>query len=966
MKAPFPTFRRLPVASFPTFRRLPVAFLEHVAEDILNKYGHDLNSIAVVFPNKRASLFLNEYLARQAGSPVWSPAYITISDLLRQQSQRTVADPIKLVCELYKSFTQQTGIDETLDHFYGWGELLLADFDDIDKHMVDADKVLANLRDLHEMDDVSYLTEEQKATIRHFFSYFSDDHNTKLKERFLKLWSHMADIYHDFNRRLSEQQLAYEGALYREAVEHLNAPDVMPGIKTFLFVGFNLVQPVEQQLFLQLMREGRARFYWDFDHYYLDSEAGHYISQLMARFPNELDTADDDIYRCFTRPKNITFVSAPTENIQARYVSKWLTTDNRIADGRQTAVVLCNEGLLETVVHCLPDDLQHVNVTTGYPLSHTPVASLVTLLVNLRTIGYDTQRQRFRYRHLKALMRHPYIAPLADDADMKALINRSIDSNTQMLQWLCDILKKASANPSKSSTDSIPADAQERRGLFSPSSEGVGEAFFRAYTLLNRLLNLVVSGDLTIDAITLGRLITQLVRNATIPFHGEPAEGLQIMGVLETRCLDFRHLLLLSCNEGNIPAGTSDTSFIPYSLRKAYGLTTLEHKTAIYSYYFHRLLQRADDVTILYNNATTDGQRGEQSRFMLQLMVESPHTVNFQTLQAGQTIIPFAPQPVPKGVPNDYPPIGPAPLLTPTAVNRYMRCPLQYYYCYVHGLREPDVTDDDTIDNRIFGNIFHNAAQDIYTQLTQRSQRIQADDLRRLLNTRVEIERAVDTAIINESSPNPAAVNRYTGMQLLSREVIIHYLRQLLTIDLRLTPFTILALETDVKTTLATDYGDVNIGGRIDRLDIIGTPDGHQRIRVVDYKTGSHQGHPLPNVSAIFTLEALVNHSDYYLQAILYATIVSQSHEGTPVSPALLFIQHAAGPGYDPTLLFGRQPITDVATIRQEFIELLRRQISEIFNPDIPFTPTTDRSRCQNCPYKQLCLMQGARALSPA
>ena len=197
------------------------SFLEYVADDMLGKYGTDLSRVAVVFPNKRASLFLNEHLARAARKPIWSPACITISELFRQQSELQVADPIKLVCDLHKSFCQCTGSQETLDKFYGWGQLLLTDFDDIDKNMADADRVFANLRDIHELDDISYLTDEQREMLRRFFSNFSDDHNSELKERFLHLWSHFADIYHDFNRRLASQQLAYEGALYRQVVENI-------------------------------------------------------------------------------------------------------------------------------------------------------------------------------------------------------------------------------------------------------------------------------------------------------------------------------------------------------------------------------------------------------------------------------------------------------------------------------------------------------------------------------------------------------------------------------------------------------------------------------------------------------------------------------------------------------------------------------------------------------------------------
>ena len=979
-------------------------FLEHVALDLLRKHGTDLSRLVVVFPNKRASLFLNGHLSRLSQRPLWSPRYISISDLFRQLSSRSLADPIKLVCELHRSFTAMTGIDETLDHFYGWGQLLLADFDDLDKSMADADRLLANLQDLHELDDTDYLTEEQKAALRQFFSTFSADHTSLLRERFLHLWSRMADIYHDFNRRLAEQGLAYEGALYREVVETLtNAPNPLPrsaqrdaceasGSKKaqYIFVGFNVLQPVEQRLFTFLKREGIAHFYWDFDDYYKDSEAGMFIAKNLLLFPNELDSKDENIYDCFSQPKAITLASAPTENIQARYVAQWLApqlSDLKSEPSPDTAIVLCDEKLLPTVIHCLPDGVDHVNVTTGYPLSQAPAASLIATLFALRTQGYQPSRDRYRLRQVNALLRHPYMADLSPQVvelqrqlneqklyyptpsqlctdDATTLLFRPLDAtdNGALLRWMTYVLR------------AVATTGHDRQEGPQPTDDSSGQAFnirseslFRAYTLLNRVLTLVTSGDLQVDVITLQRLVGHLIQTTSIPFHGEPARGLQVMGLLETRCLDFRHVLLLSAGEGNIPKGVSDTSFIPYALRKAYGLTTADHKVAIYSYYFHRLLQRADDVTILYNNATSDGHTGEMSRYVLQLMVEDRHHhIATQMLQAPLTFIPFRPKAVDKTPAmmhrlltrfscQDTPDQGP--LLTPTAINRYLRCPLQFYYTYVHDLREPDDTDDDTIDNRIFGNIFHEAARMVYSRLMEKSRQIVATDIDRLLRSGVDIERAVDQAIRQELFRlDTGRIPDLSGLQLINREVIIHYLRQLLTIDRRLAPFTIVGLETDVTLPLTTNHINTVIGGRIDRLDRI-VKDGREQIRVIDYKTGSRVPTPLPDVEAIFRQDQLKNHSDYYLQTFLYGIIVARqsSTSSTPVAPALLFIQHAGADDYSPVLKFGRDYIDDVAPHAEPFMSLLTQVVDEIFDPSTSFLPTEDRSRCTNCPFRLLC-----------
>ena len=732
-------------------------FLAYVADDMLSKYGNNLSRVAVVFPNKRASLFLNEHLARLAQKPIWSPACITISELFRQQSDYQVADPIKLVCDLHKSFCLCTGLQETLDKFYGWGQLLLTDFDDIDKNMADADLVFANLRDIHELDDISYLTDEQREMIQRFFSNFSEQHNTELKERFLRLWSHFADIYHDYNRRLANQQLTYEGALYRQVVSsHLSSlTSHLAPYDHYLFVGFNLLQKVELQLFSELQKAGKAHFYWDFDHYYMKRhEAGQYIGRYLQQFPNELDIESTDIYGNFSKQKHITYISAPTEDIQARYVSTWLRENQRLKDGRRTAIVLCNENLLQTVIHCLPDEIDKVNVTTGYPLSQTPVASLINIWFDLQLLGRTP-------RMLRILQRHPYAKYISDD-------------QLPLLQ----ILREVATNGKEDISDPL-----------------FQESLFRAYTLVNRIENLRQSGDLTVDLATLQRLTSQIIQQNSIPFHGEPAEGIQVMGVLETRNLDFDHVLLLSCNEGNIPRGVNDSSFIPHNIRQAYELTTIDNKVTIYAYYFHRLLQRASDVTILYNNSTEDGQRGEMSRFMLQLMVESPHTITRRTIQSGQSVQKWQPTPIEK-TPHVMQVLQSQfttqhSFLSPTAITKYMRCPLQFYYLYVADIQQPDTPDDEQeLDNRIFGTVFHEAADIIYHQLPKY---IEKPLLEHLLKSKVEIERAVDEAFHRVI---PYAPKR--GLHLINREVIIHYLRQLISIDLRLAPFTILGLECDV------------------------------------------------------------------------------------------------------------------------------------------------------------------------
>lgn len=951
-------------------------FLEYVAEDLLKKYGTDLSRITLVFPNKRASLFLNEHLARMANGPLWSPVYTTISQLFRDRSERVVADNIKLVCDLYRIYVQCTGTTETLDHFYGWGMLMLSDFDDIDKNLADATDVFRNLSNIHELDDVSYLSEEQREVLKRFFSNFSDDYNTELKNRFLQLWQNFGNIYNSFNAHLQEEGLAYEGALYREVVNNdLATYDA----DTYIFVGFNMLQNVEQKLFTLLAKAGKAKFYWDFDRYYMEganNEAGYYIRQYLEAFPNELFNRDDEIYNNFRTEKELRFISASTETIQGRFVGHWLQNEDFVRAGRKTAVVLCDENLLQTVVHSLPSEVENVNITTGFPLAQSPVSSFVNALINLQTIGYTKSAERYRLQYVRAVLRHPYSLFLSDNCteQLRTLEEHHTYYPSRQEMAVDEGLTLIFANLEEGVADVQTYHAKLVDWILSmlktvgkrtqeTDDHLMKEAIYRMYTLFNRLHELIVSGDLSVDLITLLRLITQLVQSTSIPFHGEPAIGLQVMGVLETRNIDFDNVLLLSCNEGNMPKGVNDASFIPYAIRKAHSLTTIDHKVAIYSYYFHRLLQRAQNITILYNSATEDGHTGEMSRFMLQMLVESGHKIQRLSLQAGQMPNVLQPHAVEK-TDSIMQQLMKLDKLSPTAINRYLRCQLLFFYNTVAGLKESDEETDD-IDNRTFGNIFHKGSQLIYEQLMDANFTVSENAIKDFLADKSALQRIVDRTF-NEELFKVANANQhpqYNGLQLINRGVIISYLKKLLQMDLSLTPFRILAMEKPVEQEVVFNVDckthTLTIGGYVDRLDEVEEGNG-KVIRVVDYKTGRKPQTAVAAFEDIFSGDKVTkNHADYYLQTFLYAAIVRDSlkwnKQKLPVSPALLFIQQASAEENDPVLRVGKERINDIAVYHNDFWAHLKALLSEIFNKERAFMPTKDRERCTRCPYRQVC-----------
>lgn len=944
-------------------------FLEAVAADMLRKFNTDMGHVAVVFPNKRAALFLNQAIAKQSDKPLWSPAYITISDLFRQHSTLTVADQITAIAILHDSYNAVTGSDEDLDKFFSWGQLLLADFDDLDKNMGDASMIFRNLSDLHEMDDYSYLDDEQIKLIRRFFSNFSAD-KTQLEERFLNLWTKLPDVYADFKSRLRSRGLAYEGMLYRDVVEHGETPYVFD---KYLFVGFNVLQKVEQRLFADLKSKGKAFFYWDYDIYYTGgnaNEAGFYIRQWLDKFPNELANDDESIYDNMLKPKDIRLIASPTETLQARYISTWLKENDRYKGGTRTAIVMCNENILQTVIHCIPAEVEKLNVTTGFPLKQTPVASFVTQLISLQTKGWDERRHAFRLHYINAVLRHPlakYVSKqsqdlfaelntekrfyvttdeLAKDDGLAELFRRdgiAVDTAVRadgydlamMLQWLMSVVKRVAVSGNDSASP-----------LFQ-------ESVFRMYKLLNNfatLINADTDGKTIADSIniyTFQHLVGQIIASTTVPFHGEPAEGVQVMGVLETRNLDFDHILILSCNEGNMPKGVDDTSFIPHALRKAYGLTTIDNKVAVYSYYFHSMIQRASDVTIVYNSSTDGMNSGEMSRFVLQLMVEMPQDrrITRYSLQAGQIPLPTVPETVGKSA-TVMEKLDGIKMLSPTAINTYMRCGMQFFYSYVANIKETDEQDEDEIDNRVFGNIFHRAAELLYS------------------TPRRKIDEILNIAFNEELFHLPeltATEPQLNGMQLINRTVIKRYLAMLQELDGKLGRFEVIAHEAPVSMDIKVGRRTIKVGGRIDRIDHVNIGEPTERLRVVDYKTGTREASDIKGMEEVFDRANITKkHSDYILQAMLYSVIEQYDDtEHNPgrlsVSPALLFIQHTKSKDYDPTLTVNKQPITDVGVYRDDFMRLLKEKLAELYNPDIPFGLTDNADICRVCPYRLMC-----------
>ena len=955
------------------------SFLKLVAADLYKHTEGNLAHTAVVFPNKRAGLFFNEYLAQESDSPIWSPAYVSISELFRSLSPWEVGDPVKLVCELYKIFRRETQSTETLDDFYFWGEMLISDFDDADKNRVDTDKLFSNLQDLRNiMDDYTFIDDEQEEAIRQFFQNFSIERRTALKERFISLWNVLGNIYKGFRESLASQNIAYEGMMYRHVIEHLDV-DKLPYEK-YIFVGFNVLNKVEHTLFTQLKDAGKAVFYWDYDEFYMKEnrqavthEAGEFIRRNLRDFPSPLS---GELFKNLSKPKEVHYIASSTENAQARYLPQWIR-NNLTTPEKETAVVLCNEALLQPVLHSLPAEVKHVNITMGFPLSQTPVYSFLIALLELHTHGFNFKSGRYTFQSVVTLLKHPYTRQLTGQAE---LLEKELTRNNRFYplpgelgkdEFLTRLFTPLSGNLNLCIR--LSETLQQVAGIYQANTSGTEdtdafnqlyrESLFKAYTTINRFRTLIEEDELTVQSETFRRLLVKVLSATNIPFHGEPAIGMQVMGVLETRNLDFRHLVLLSVNEGQLPKSGGDSSFIPYNLRKAFGMTTIEHKIAVYAYYFYRLLQRAERITLIYNTSSDGLNRGEWSRFMLQFLIEWPHPITRQFLEAGQSPQGTSPITVEKtpDVMRQMQSLfdvraNPKAKFSPSALNYYLDCPLKFYYRYVAGLSAPDEVSAE-IDSATFGSIFHYAAEHIYKDLTTHGKVINKEALETLLRNEVKLQDYVDTAFKKLFFNVPQNEKpEYNGVQLINSAVIARYLKQLLQNDLRYAPFTFIAseMEVDEPIDIQTPKGVIKsrIGGIIDRMD---SKDG--TLRIVDYKTGGDADTP-PHVESLFIPDK--KRSNYVFQTFLYAAIMCRKQPTMKIAPALLYIHRAATETYSPVIQMGeprkpKEAVEDFSKYEKEYRERLQGLLEEIFNPEKSFTQTEIIEKCTYCDFKALC-----------
>lgn len=949
-------------------------FLKLVAGDLYKRLNGELSNIAIVFPNKRARLFFNEYLMQLNGRPMWSPTYITINELFEQCSNAVIGDSILLVSKIYKEYIRHTHSSESIDSFYYWGELLIKDFDDIDKNLADTQQLFSNINDLRSIGTASdTLDEEQRLAIEQFFKNFKPQEHSELKSRFMHIWQVLGDIYTTFKEQLRNDGIAYEGMLYRDVLES-NETLPLPHDK-YIFVGFNALNRVESRLFETIKKSGKALFYWDYDQSYINDsthEAGHFMRHNLVRFPNALE---DYPYNGIEN-KKIDIVSTTTDSIQMRYASEWIKQHINPKNEVETAVILCDESKLESVYHIIPDSVTERNITMGFPVSHTPIFDLTKQLIQLQTQGYSKEHNTFALESVCSILNHSYIkkhSPIAVEISQDITTKRTLfpplelfandellasiftlhTDNTMWMHSLGDIIHRI-AQKSHTAGSSIKEDEKSEADIY---NELFLEAQLKVYTQTQRLVDVLERGEIEISKNTLGSLLLRILSGTTIPFHGEPVVGMQVMGLLETRNLDFKNIIFLSANEGNLPKNSSENSFIPYNLRRAFGLTLSEHRDSIYAYNFYRLLQRAENVTIVYNSSSEGAGRNGCSRYLLQLMANGNCGKKI-ALDCTPKIKPIKPTTIAKDseiierlrkIYDNSNNSGRT--LSPSAINCYIDCSLRFFYRYVMQLKKIE-QPTASIQGNDFGLIFHKAAELFYAHIVSKSNGIiERSDLMPYIEKDAFLYPFVDKAF-NEEFFKSTTKPIYDGEQYMNRRIIHLLLKRLVTMDASHAPFEYVGSEQDIffDLTLPTNDGDIklSIGGRIDRMD---RKDGV--LEIIDYKTGGKE-------ESKITLDKVFSHDGksmgYVFQALLYCVAAIEGKKTQKASPSLIYIHRKDGSDRnDYVVKIDGTPLQDVSPLCDEFKRRLQDVLSELFDKNKPFKATDNEERCTFCDFKHIC-----------
>ncbi|HPE86973.1 MAG: PD-(D/E)XK nuclease family protein [Bacteroidia bacterium] len=942
------------------------SFLNQLARHLLKHYSDSMQELCVVLPNRRARVFLKSELGKSTHQPVWLPEIFGMEDFIEKISGKTILSSFSLLFELFQVHKQIGKSDRTIDEFLHWGRVILHDFNEIDLYRADAGALFENLSEIKAME-----------------KWHPGEPLSPMEQSYLRFFASLKSYYTHLNTRLAAQSSAYQGAAFRYVAENISRISSGLSWKKVVFAGFNALSLTEKEIIFHLREQGLAEVLFDADAFYMNDpkqEAGRFLREMKAEYP---DNGFSPIADHFSKPKSIHIVSASGKITMAKAAANILADLSPDYCSADTAVVLVDEELLIPFVSAIPEKAGAFNITMGFPFSVTAASDLIAVLLNLWADAESNavtrnQKQLYYYHHLIALFQHPWaqFVPGLDLGRAHQLVDRMNTSNrifypVATLQSILQVSDPETIDALKLFPGTLPVNPQQalekisrlfaviHSRIFETKSETNKydyEFVCQGITFINLLQRLLDSFS-DIGNIRILKIITQQMgAEIKIPFIGEPLTGLQVMGMLETRTLDFKNLIMISVNEGVLPEKKNYSSLIPYDLRKAFGIPSYKEKNAVYAYHFYRLLQRAENAWLLYDTNSEGLGKGEPSRFLMQLEDELPRYNPGISITTHVVIDHQVPN---SGTGPDSVIKSPAVMeklyalaakgLAPTALNAYRSCELRFFFSSVMGATEPDEVEE-LIDNRLFGIAVHKTLENLYVPYLNKE--LALPDVETMLKN------AEETLIHAFLEKFPRSDILY-GHNLMAFNAALSYVKRMLRYEKycisRGDQIVVKALESKMIThlTLQSDKGttfDVLLKGFLDRIDNVNGTD-----RVIDYKTGTIDMNNMRPMDAQKILEDKRAKKSIQFQLYMYQWLFHQQFPDTPLpEPGVWALKKSEDPIY--LLSF-----TSIDSNPLERFELFTKWLSEsllrMFNPEIPFQATEDSDVCKNCPFREtICL----------
>jgi ATP-dependent helicase/nuclease subunit B len=952
------------------------SFLEKTVKHLYTKYGDDISELCIVLPNRRAGLFLKTHFSNYIKRTFWSPEIYATEDFVALLAGLEIADSTTLLFELYETVKQVNTIEtENFEEFSKWGQILLNDINEIDCYLVDASQLFGNLSNIKELETWSLNNEEVL---------------TDFQKQYLGFWQSLGGYYFDFKKRLLDKHLAYQGLAYE--VVAANVEERVNGFpwKKIVFAGFNALNKAEEQIIEKLLSTGKAEIIWDADSYYVNDtrqEAGKFIRKYLnyGGFKNALqgNTVFNESLLA-NEDKRIIIIGAAKNVAQAKVAGNLVADfQKKYVNLQNTALVLADENLLFPVLHSLPENLEDINVTMGYPLKNTPVAGYFDLVfdLHLNAVKLSQGREKYSFYHkdFLKLFNHPYSSVLlyskAHHYSVRSVVKVLHDKNIVFASFnnLEKIIEEKQPGMSsifkplfenwKTPEDAIACiyylidtlkDAIIQQNATSKNLTDLELEYLFAFTKIIKRIQALMNDypDSVADIKTLHTLFKQIVKSSTLPFYGEPLMGLQVMGMLETRTLDFENVILLSCNEDILPSGKTVNSFIPHELKRYFGLPTYADKDAIFAYHFYRLLQRAQNVYLIYNTESDALGSGEKSRFLTQLAYELPKINKRATIEEKLVSIPVDVSNAGNVISIEKTDATIEKLkkiaaygVSPSLLNKYRNCSLQFYFHAIAGLREVEEVEE-TIGADVIGNTIHEVLETLYKPFI--GKKVNASDI---AGFKKQIEQLTVSVFEREYSKSEISY----GKNLLTVKVAIKFINNFLEAEIKTvneseksgTPLIIKALEQPLEAQIEIDGQAVKLHGKADRIDGLGS-----LTRIIDYKTGlaDNKELRLEEWSTIQTDSTLAKSFQLLMYALLYQKMNPHINENL-VSGIITFRQLSAGLK---TVKINNADMLNLTTLAA-FEEQLKQLLSDLFSPQTVFKQTSNIENCEYCAFKGIC-----------